>query len=100
MSTSNDILEPRLVSVDSHALSVVDDFIQSYSSECEDLGNALNVVIHSLSKDLNNKGVLVAIQSALFRISVHAGGVSEDIMEQLVLAPEINQVVSQCKRNA
>ena len=36
MSKSNDVLEPRLVSVDSHALSVVDDFIQSYSSECED----------------------------------------------------------------
>lgn len=100
MSKSNDVLEPRLVSVDSHALSVVDDFIQGYSSECEDLGNALNLVIHSLSKDPNSKGVLVAIQSALFRISIHAGGVSEDIMEQLILAPEANEAVNQRKSKA
>ena len=100
MSKSNDVLEPRLVSVDSHALSVVDDFIQSYSSECEDLGNALNLAIHSSSKDPNIKGVLVAIQSALFRISIHAGGVSEGLMEQLILAPEANEAVNQRKSKA
>ena len=31
MSQSNDILEPRLVAVDSHALSVVDDYIHGQS---------------------------------------------------------------------
>lgn len=100
MNQPNDILKPRLVAVDSHTLSVVDDFIQGYSSECEDLGNALNLVIHSSSKDPNIKGVLVAIQSALFRISIHAGDVSEGLMEKLILAPEANEAVNQRKSKA
>ena len=89
MSQSNDILEPCLVAVDSHTLSVVDDYIQSYSSECESLGYALNALNKALADDPTSKGVLTAIQSALFRISLHAEETSEGIMEQLILAPEI-----------
>ncbi|MGO2213041.1 hypothetical protein ACTXJ2_06715 [Psychrobacter alimentarius] len=89
MNQSNDVLEPRLVAVDSHVLSVVDDYIQSYSSECESLGYALNSLNKALSDDPTSKGVLTAIQSALFRISQHAEETSEGIMEQLILAPEM-----------
>jgi hypothetical protein len=89
MSQSNDILEPCLVAVDSHTLSVVDDYIQSYSSECESLGYALNALNKALADDPTSKGVLTAVQSALFRISLHAEEISEGIMEQLILAPEI-----------
>lgn len=89
MSQSNDILEPCLVAVDSHVLSVVDDYIQSYSSECESLGYALNALNTALADDPTSKGVLTAIQSALFRIGQHAEETSEGIMEQLILAPEI-----------
>lgn len=89
MSQSNDILEPCLVAVDSHVLSVVDDYIQSYSSECESLGYALNALNKALADDPTSKGVLTAIQSALFRISLHAEETSGGIMEQLILAPEI-----------
>ena len=89
MSQSNDILEPCLVAVDSHMLSVVDDYIQSYSSECESLGYALNALNKALADDPTSKGVLTAIQSALFRISLHAEETSGGIMEQLILAPEI-----------
>lgn len=89
MSQSNDILEPCLVAVDSHVLSVVDDYIQSYSSECESLGYALNALNKALADDPTSQGVLIAIQSALFRISQHAEETSEGIMEQLILAPEL-----------
>lgn len=89
MSQSNDILESRLVAVDSHVLSVVDDYIQSYSSECESLGYALNALNKGLADDPTSQGVLIAVQSALFRISQHAEETSEGIMEQLILAPEI-----------
>ena len=89
MSQSNDILEPRLVAVDSHALSVVDDYIQSYSSECESLGYALNALNKALADDPTSKGVLTAIQSALFRISLHAEETSEGIMDSLISTPEL-----------
>ena len=89
MSQLNDILEPCLVAVDSHVLSVVDDYIQSYSSECESLGYALNALNKALADDPTSQGVLIAVQSALFRISQHAEETSEGIMEQLILAPEI-----------
>ncbi|MCG3810065.1 hypothetical protein I3252_11305 [Psychrobacter sp. Ps4] len=89
MKNNNEILEPCLVAVDSHTLSVVDDYIQSYSSECESLGYALNALNKALADDPTSKGVLTAVQSALFRISLHAEETSEGIMEQLILAPEI-----------
>lgn len=89
MSQSNDILPPRLVAVDSHTLSLVDDYIQSYSIECENLGHALNTLNQALADDHTSKGVLAAVQSALFKISLHAEETSEGIMEHLILLPEL-----------
>ena len=86
MSQSNDILEPCLVAVDSHALSVVDDHIQNYSSECESLACALNAI---KTNDPASKGVIVAIRSALFAISENASELSAGLMTQLILMPEL-----------
>ena len=86
MSQSNDILEQRLVPVDSHLLSVVDDYIQDYSNDSESLAYALNLIETS---DPASKGVIVAIRSALFAQSEHASKVSEEIMGELITQNEI-----------
>lgn len=86
MSQSNDILEPRLVAVDSHLLSVVDDYIQDYSNDCEHLAYALNLIE---TADPASKGVIVAIRSALLAQSEHASKVSEEIMSKLILQDEV-----------
>jgi hypothetical protein len=86
MSQSNDILEPRLVPVDSHLLSVVDDYIQDYSNDSESLAYALNLIE---TADPASKGVIVAIRSALLAQSEHASKVSEEIMGKLILQDEV-----------
>jgi hypothetical protein len=86
MSPSNDILEPRLVAVDSHLLSVVDDYIQDYSNDSESLAYALNLIEVS---DPASKGVIVAIRSALLAQSEHASKVSADIMGKLITQDEV-----------
>lgn len=87
MSQSNDVLEPRLVIVDSHLLAVVDDYIQDYSNECESLAHALNAIGTS---DPMSQGVVVAIRSALMSISEHAGKTSADIMSKLITQDEVS----------
>ena len=62
MSQSNDILEPRLVAVDSYYLSVIDDRIQDLSNDAESLAMALNAIN---TDDDASKGVIVAVRSAL-----------------------------------
>lgn len=89
MSQSNERLEPRLVAVDSHTLSHVDDHIQSYSGECGHLGYALDALKQSLANDPTSYGILKAIQSALFRISVDAEELSEGIMGKLITQVEV-----------
>ena len=86
MSQSNDTLEPCLVAVDSHALSVVDDHIQNYSNKCESLAHALSSI---KTNDPASKGVIVAIRSALFAISEDASELSAGLMTQLILMPEL-----------
>ena len=86
MSQSNDILEPCLVVVDSHTLSVVDDYIQDYSNECESLAYALNIIEVN---DPASKGVIVAIRSALVAISENASELSDGLMTQLILQPQV-----------
>lgn len=81
-----EILEPRLVAVDSHLLSVVDDYIQDYSNESESLAYALNLIE---TADPASKGVIVAVRSALFAQSEHASKVSADIMGALILQNEV-----------
>ncbi|WP_440464940.1 hypothetical protein [Psychrobacter sp. ASPA161_6] len=85
MSQSNDILEPRLVPVDSYYLSVIDDRIQDLSNDAESLAMALSA-IHT--DDDTSKGVIVAIRSALLANGELASIVSE-MLSGLILLPEI-----------
>lgn len=86
MNQSNDILEPRLVAVDSHTLSLVDDYIQIYAEDCESLAYALDKIEVS---DPADKGVIVAVKTALLSINESAINISGSIMEQLILMPEL-----------
>ena len=86
MSQPNDILEPRLVAVDTYTLCHVDDYIQDVSNNCESLAFALNLIEVS---DPVSKGVIVAIGSALFAHSEHASKMSADIMSELITQDEV-----------
>ena len=85
MPQSNDVLEPRLVAVDSYYLSVIDDRIQDLSNDSEHLAMALNAIN---TDDDASKGVIVAVRSALLANSELASIVSE-MMSGLILLPEI-----------
>ena len=85
MSQSNDILEPRLVAVDSYYLSVIDDRIQDLSNDAESLAMALDAIN---TNDDTSKGVIVAVRSALLANGELASIVSE-MLSGLILLPEI-----------
>ena len=85
MPQSNDVLEPRLVAVDSYYLSVIDDRIQDLSNDSEHLAMALNAIN---TDDDASRGVIVAVRSALLANSELASIVSEQ-MSGLILLPEI-----------
>ncbi|WP_372886870.1 hypothetical protein [Psychrobacter sp.] len=85
MNQSNDILEPRLVAVDSYYLSVINDRIQDLSNDVESLAMALSAIT---ATDDTSKGVIVAVKSALFANSELATILSEQ-MDGLILLPEI-----------
>lgn len=80
------VLEPRLVAVDSHTLCHVDDCIQDYSNDSESLAYALNLIE---TADPASKGIVVAVRSALFAQSEHASKVSADIMGKLITQDEV-----------
>jgi hypothetical protein len=84
MSQSNDILEPRLVAVDSYHLSFINDMVQTLSSNSERLSMALNTII---ADDDASKGVITAIQGALFHDSQQASDISEMLDALIVLPP-------------
>ena len=86
MSQSNDILEPRLVAVDTYTLCHVDDYIQDVSNDCESLAYALNLIETS---DPASKGVIVAVRSALLAHSEHASKISAEIMGELITQDEV-----------
>jgi len=86
MPQSNDVLEPRLVAVDSYYLSVIDERrIQDLSNDSEHLAMALNAIN---TDDDASRGVIVAVRSALLANSELASIVSEQ-MSGLILLPEI-----------
>ena len=85
MSQSNDILEPRLVAVDSYYLSVIDDRIQDLSNDAESLAMALNAIN---TDDDVSKGVIVAVRSALLANS-ELGSIVSEMLSGLILLPEI-----------
>ena len=87
MSQSNDILEPRLVAVDSYYLSVINDRIQDLSNDAESLAMALNA-IHT--DDDASRGVIVAVRSALLANSELATILSEQ-MDGLILLPTVEK---------
>lgn len=85
MPQSNDVLEPRLVAVDSYYLSVIDDRIQDLSNDSEHLAMALNAIN---TDDDASRGVIVAVRSALLANSELESIVSE-MLSGLILLPEI-----------
>ena len=85
MSQSNEILEPRLVAVDSHYLSVINDRIQDLSNDSESLAMALSAIN---TDDDASRGVIVAVRSALLANSELATILSEQ-MDGLILLPEM-----------
>ena len=85
MSQSNDILEPRLVAIDSYHLSFINDMVQTLSSNSERLSMALNTII---ADDDASKGVITAIQGALFHDSQQASDISE-MLDQLIVLPPV-----------
>jgi hypothetical protein len=87
MSQSNDILEPRLVAVDTYTLCHVDDYIQDVSNDCESLAYALNTIE---TADPASQGVIVAVRSALLAHSEHASKMSTDIMGKIILQDEVS----------
>ncbi|WP_333954159.1 hypothetical protein [Psychrobacter sp. S4(2024)] len=88
MSQSNDILEPRLVAVDSYYLSVLDDRIQDISNDCESLSMALSAI---KTDDDTSKGVIVAVRAALLANSELASIISEQ-MSALILQPRVEVI--------
>ena len=88
MSQSNDILEPRLVAVDSYYLSVINDRIQDLSNDAESLAMALNAIN---ADDDASKGVIVALRSALLANSELASIVSE-MMDGLITLPTVEVI--------
>ena len=85
MFQSNNVLEPRLVAVDSYYLSVLDERIQDLSNDSEHLSMILSTI---KTDDDTSKGVIVAVRSALLANSELATILSEQ-MDGLILLPEI-----------
>lgn len=85
MSQSNDRLEPRLVAVDSHYLSYLNDLVQDLSNDAESLSMALNTII---ADDDASKGVITAVRGALFHSSQSASDISE-MLDTLILLPQV-----------
>lgn len=85
MSQFNDVLEPRLVAVDSYYLSVIDERIQDLSNDAESLSMALSAI---KTDDDASRGVIVAVRSALLANSGLASIVSE-MLGGLITLPEI-----------
>lgn len=85
MSQSNEILESRLIAVDSLCLSIINDRVQDISNDAESLSMALSAI---KIKDDTSKGVIVAIRSALLANSELARIVSE-MLDGLISLPTV-----------
>ena len=85
MPQSNDVLEPRLVAVDSHYLSYLNDLAQDLSNDAESLAMALNTIN---ADDDASKGVITAVRGALFHSSQSASDISE-MLDTLILLPQV-----------
>ena len=88
MKNNDEVLEPRLVLVDSYYLSVINDRIQDLSNDAESLAMALNAIN---ADDDASKGVIVAVRSALLANSELATIVSE-MMDGLITLPTVEVI--------
>ena len=88
MKNNNEVLEPRLVAVDSYYLSVINDRIQDLSNDAESLAMALNAIN---ADDDASKGVIVAVRNALLANSELASIVSE-MMDGLITLPTVEVI--------
>ena len=88
MKNNDEVLEPRLVAVDSYYLSVINDRIQDLSNDAESLAMALNAIN---ADDDASKGVIVAVRSALLANSELATIVSE-MMDGLITLPTVEVI--------
>ncbi|WP_289047887.1 hypothetical protein [uncultured Psychrobacter sp.] len=85
MKNDSEVLEPRLVAVNSYYLSVINNRIQDLSNDAESLTMALSAIS---TDDDTSKGVIVAVRSALLANSELATILSEQI-DGLILLPEL-----------
>ena len=85
MKNDSEVLEPRLVAVNSYYLSVINNRIQDLSNDAESLTMALSAIS---TDDDTSKGVIVAVRSALLANSELATILSE-MMDGLILLPEL-----------
>ena len=85
MKNDSEVLEPRLVAVNSYYLSVINNRIQDLSNDAESLTMALSAIS---TDDYTSKGVIVAVRSALLANSELATILSEQI-DGLILLPEL-----------
>lgn len=85
MKNDSEVLEPRLVAVNSYYLSVINNRIQDLSNDAESLTMALGAIS---TDDDTSKGVIVAVRSALLANSELATILSEQI-DGLILLPEL-----------
>jgi hypothetical protein len=85
VKNDSEVLEPRLVAVNSYYLSVINNRIQDLSNDAESLTMALSAIS---TDDDTSKGVIVAVRSALLANSELATILSEQI-DGLILLPEL-----------
>ena len=88
MKNDSEVLEPRLVAVNSYYLSVINNRIQDLSNDAESLTMALSAIS---TDDDTSKGVIVAVRSALLANSELATILSEQ-MDGLILLPELGAI--------
>ena len=92
MKNDSEVLEPRLVAVNSYYLSVINNRIQDLSNDAESLTMALSAIS---TDDDTSKGVIVAVRSALLANSELATILSEQI-DGLILLPELEVTDHDC----
>ncbi len=86
IQSNSEFSAPHLVTVDSHVLSVVDDYIQGLSSECKKLAMALDSII---TDDPASKGLIAIVRATLLTNSEKAAKLRADIRDSLLTLPEL-----------
>ncbi len=80
MKQSTEKSASHVVTVDSHTLSVVNNYIQGISTECQNLAMVLSTI---KTDDPISKGVIAVVRKALLNKSEKATKLHVDMQEQL-----------------